>query len=696
MTALRRTFGLAVALFALSPFTLADLQSDFGEAIQALRRNERDRALEILKGIVASNPDNDEAYDLWRNTEEQAWLDILVAGDQFELYGKRLMALAEAGRKEKRNDADAIKELVRQVQSEDVIERRRAVLQLSSDHGEYATPYLLRGLADQDDDERRVMCIRTLTEMSTDVVPGLVAALDAEDAFTRRNVAYALGHIRDPRAAGALQLMANTDEDGQAREAAADAARRCGSNGNALQLLLDEGDAYHHRRGTVLRADHYSDVTWSMEDGELVPTEVPRFLYNDEMAIRAYRRALEADPNSLDAMAGLARAYVSEQEKLSTFEAAGALDAFDNADELRAHVGNLAVAASAAPNAALDRALSWAVAQGDTTAGVALSRKLGEVAGNVPAGLRAAVQSADGAIAAEAAVAIGNISYRTGQSADGVVAMLGEAAGRDIQRIAAVIDADQGRANAVASALRNAGMLVNTWNTGAKALATLNRVPGLDVVILADQLPDLTTNQVLVEVRDDARTAETPVFILAADADAASELYGDQITGAMSAPDASMILEALGDDMSADRREADALSQRAASTLANLALAGRTNIGGAVQKLESTLANRPDAVTIPAMQALAAAGGESSIGALAALLASDDRSDEARAAAGHAIAGILGRTGGNGGGAALNALMDVMNSDASLSVRSAASAALGRMSLDAEARARLFAGGASN
>ncbi len=692
MTALRRNLGLFVAISTLTFSAHADLQSDFDSGVRALRRGNTEEALKIFQGILADDPSHEAAYQLWKQADDQAWVEVLMAGGQFELIGKRLMGLAEVGRKERRNDGDAVKALVRKATGEDVIERKRAVLQLSSDHGEYAAAYLLRGVSNQDDDEKRVLSIGALTQMSADVVPPLIAALQSDDAFTRRNVAYTLGYIADPRAAGALQLLADTDTDTGVQSAASDAASRCGGNGNALAMLLELGDAYHHRKDSALRASYFSDVTWSIEGTELKSQEVPRFLYGDEMALRAYGAALRAAPDSLDAQAGFVRSCVSEAAKLDAFEMAGSADSIENIDWVRMHVANLSVHGSAMSTAAMDRALSWAVAQDDATAAIALCRRMGAVANASTPGLRAAFASADGAVSTEAAVALGDVAVRTGQAADGIVAKLGEAAGRDILRIAAVIDSDEGRASSVSSSLMEAGMMVNTWNRGTTAISTLRRVPGVDVILIADSLSDLTTNQVLTEVRDDARFANVPVFVLANDADAASEMYGDSVAGAMSGSDVSSVVAALGADESSDRKAADDLSRRAAATLAHLALSGRTNLGGATAALAGTLAHRPDAVTVPAMMALGASGGADVAGAIAAVISDDARSDEARSAAGQALSDIFARAGGSNDSGVATALIAVMGSDASVAVRTAAGSALGRMNLDASVLSGMTAG----
>src|SRR5205085_11960947 len=86
-------------------------------------------------------------------------------------------------------------------------------------------------------------------------------------------------------------------------------------------------------------------------------------------------------------------------------------------------------------------------------------------------GLNAALQSSDGAIRSEAAVALGTIAARTGTPADPmVVAALGEAVAREVVRTAVVLDGDESRSAAVASALEKKNVFVNRWTSGARGV----------------------------------------------------------------------------------------------------------------------------------------------------------------------------------------------------------------------------------
>lgn len=652
----------------------------FNEGVDLLKRGQDSAALEKFSAVLALDPSNEAAYELWKSTEHEIWLDLLVKGGQYELVAKRLMDRAQLGRAEKADDEAAIRALLRELQSDDVIARTKATRALAANHGEYAVQYMLPSLADENASERRVLFMHALTEMGTDVVLPLIAALDSEDAFLRRNVALTLGYVGDPRAAAALTWHAYNDADEGVRSAAAEAAKKVGSSGDALALYLQLGDDYHHRRATVLRAVDYSDVVWGWQDDALVATPVPRFLYNHELAKNAYYDALETDATSLDARAGLARAYVAEIVELELRADAGLDDA-----GLGDQIAEAAIAVNTAGLDALDRALAWAVQNNHTAVGVGLIRVIAQNSSSPTASLNAALGSSDGALRGEAAVALGEIALRSGKAPSPTTVLgLGEAAGREVLRIGVVIDGDEARGRALADALSASGMVVNFWNTGATGLALLKRAPGVDVIVVADTLPDLTVDQVIDEIRRDERTSATPLILLGE-----SDAYADRVTAVMApGSDLSVIEEAMSAELDGDRARADALAAAASETLADLARSG-ADVSTALGSVAGALASRPDSVILPAMRALGAAGGAGEVAALAGVLMDSGRSDAARIGAADALAQIAARERIGGPDELLQGLAGVIGSDATLDVRIAASRALSNMAIDDATRAEL-------
>jgi CheY-like chemotaxis protein/tetratricopeptide (TPR) repeat protein len=693
MTGSHRKLGLtlALALFAAPVFAApipflqgGDVEELFKQGVDLLQRGRDEEALQAFQRVLAQNPTPEQAYELWKSTDDAVWLEMLVKRGDFELVAKRLMSLSESGRMARRNDEAAIKAALKDLTGDDAA-RRKAVRALASLHGEYAVPYMLPTLGEAGDAERSLLYITTLSQMDDDVVLPLVEALNSDDAKLRRNLCLALARIGDKRAAGMLAVLKDKDSDGVVRQAAAEALIACGGSGNALNDFLAAGDGYLVRRDDVLAPHQYSEVVWSWSEKGLVSNPVPRDIYGDELGRKSYYRALAVDPNSLHARAGLARVYATEAAKLEELAASGQ-DVSATMNDLK----NAGVAVELAGADALDAGLQMAVRDRDALSGAALAHALGEQSSMATPGLEQALRSGEGALRSEAAIALARIALanRTPASAD-VVSRLGEATGREVVRLAFVIDAKADRCANLTEGLKKLGIEATCWDGGAKGLAMLHRVPGVDVVLVADSLPDLTTDQVIDDVRADPRHEKTPILVLSADAAKAGELYGSSTQGVL--VDGGLlepVTAALTGAMEGDRAKADKLAMQAAHTLAHLAMAG-TNVSGALEGVASTLASRPDEVAIPAMLVLATAGDGANLAALIAVVGDAKRSDAARSAAAQAVARIVAR-GAQPSNEGLQTLGSVIKSDASLEVRTSAARAIGSLRMDPNMRADLL------
>ncbi len=664
-----------------------DVQALFEQGVDLLRRGRDEEALVVFERVLAANPSHEQAFQLWKSTDIEIWTDILTKQGDFELIGKRLIGLAEMGRLTRRDDAEAIRGLVAQLDSNDPITRRSAIRQLAAEHGEYAVPYMLGALADAGAEQRRTSVMQALTDMNLDVVVPLMAALDSPDPYLRRNVALTLGYIRDPRAVPALAAVASLDEDTGARQAAVDALARLGAQvANAAPAFVQLGQSYLDRRedSAVFEA---RDVVWSWQGRGLSKKAVPPGVYPEEMARWCFAHALWVQPGSAAALAGLVRAQAGEVARLEILAQSGQ----ELGDMLEAARAGSAVVGIAGRDA-VDAALSSAIAAGDFIAAAALVPAVAAVAAAPTPGLSQALASEDGALRSAAAIALGRIAVDgRGRVSSEAVRELAHVVGRQIVRLAFVIDADQERAAAIEAALLSQGMMVGKAKSGALGLGTLRRLPGVDVVLVADRLPDLTIQQVLSELQDDARFQATPRLVITDDAERASELYGESAQGVVAGGDVSGVPEVLSAGLDRDREQADLLSQQAATTLADLAAAG-AEILPALDALAGTLATRPDAVALPASWALARAGTGAQVPSLVAVVADPTRSDEARASAANALARIVARGAGQIPTEGQAVLIVVIGSDAAAAVRHRAAEALGLSLQDSAVRGELARG----
>ena len=688
MTGMSRKIGLVFVLsvLAAAPSSAQDIQATFDEGVDLMRRGRDEEALRAFERVLAADPSNEDAYQLFKRTEHEVWIQILSKKGDMELVARRLMGLASLGRLERRDDAEAIRALVGQLSTDDAVSRISATRQLAAEHGEYAVPYMLPALADSGNESRRTAVMVSLAEMGLDVVPPMIEALDAPDAFLRRNVALTLGRIKDLRAVPMLAQVAASDPDTGARQAAQEALAKLGNQGaKPAAAFVLAGHDYVERRDTVLAPHMYSNVVWRWEDRGLAKTAIAREIYPEAMARKCFARALASEPGSAEALAGFVRAQVGAMTKLEILAAAGR-----DVGEFEEYVHSGSAAVGYAGLDATDRALQSAVASGDVAAALGLVAAVRAVSGQPTPGLQAALSSNDGSLRSAAAIALGHLAVdsRSGVSAE-VVNELARAVSREIVRIAFLIDANEERALEIAAGLRGQGMLVSGAKTGGMGLAMMGRLPGVDLVLVADRLPDLTAHQVLTELAEDQRFAGTPRLVITDDAERAGELYGEKAAGVVAGGDVSGVPEVLGDGLQGDREKADRLSQAAALTLSDLASAG-ADLSAALDALAGTLAARPDAVAVPASHALERAGTGAQIPALVAVVADSTRSDEVRSAAAGAIAMIVARGAGTVSAEGISTLRGVAESDAARSVRMAAARAVGVSAASAAARAEMI------
>lgn len=646
------------------------IQDNFDRAVELLRGGNNAEALDMLRQVLAEDPSNERAYDLWLSTEERVWVDMLVEEGEIALIAQRLMSLAEMRVETRRNDEDAIRGLLDEIYSGDSGARRKAIVTLSAQHGEYAVPYMLPALADEVDDDRRVNAMQALTVMSERVVLPLIEALDSSNAYQRRQICFTLGHIGDRRAHGMLAWVASSDPDGSVQDAARFGLEKLGGSASqdaARAAFLAAGDAYRARAESVLGPDMASSVVWSWSGGALESREVPGWLYAEEMAAKSYYRALAAGAE--DAAAGIASARAAQLSAQMSREWAG----LDGDDSIQA--GMLEIVASGP--AALTSALSRALASQDDAAAWGLCYAMGACATKPSDALKRALD-ARAPVSGQAALALGKIALRTGKAASAATAAeLAESAGREVNKIVGLSDSDATRSAALISALEARGAHVALWSSGAEALVAMRRAPGFDLFIIADDQVNLTAHQVLSEIRNDPRFEETPILVASSSEDA-EDLYGEMATAILTGGDdmGSSLDDALAGELTGERARAASQAADSAAMLGELASAGRTDLSAALSGLGSAVETRSDEVAIPLMSAMGRAGVPALMTNIAAVLSDDSRSEAARSAAAIALGDYFGR-GNTGSEEVLESLRSAALDSDSFDLRLAASRALG-------------------
>ncbi len=652
------------------------------QGLQLLRQGDDEAALEKFRAALAADPSSEEALTIWREVDQNVWLRMLSKGGEFDLIARAFMDRSKAPRGAARKDAAAIDALVNEALSSDFGARQFALATLAANHGAYTIQGMVGPLGDADNDDRRILAMEAAFRMGAVAVQPVIALLEAPSSALRRSAAVVLGRLGDARALGALAWHAEADTDSTVRAESKIAAGKCGwvaGMGSASQILSHEAAGYLHQLAAYVRPWESNDVAWSFADGQLVDHAISRSVFAAEMARRSASMALVADASNARAVTALAMAYAEASLQARHLAAAG--DSAAEAQTLAEKQTAIGQALLLCGSAALESGLGFALESGDARLANVLIEQIAKSTPRgaaVPAAVTLALGSPNRSVRIHAALAASAIDSAFGAN-PAVVALLADAVGERVQRIAMVIDQDAVRRQSLVSGFEGARWFAAGSDSGASGLARLRRFPGTDLIVVSSSLTDVAVAQVLHELRADARTKDVPVVMVtsAADLENMQSLHGDAVKSVVAAFDAAAMEAALeGAPMNPERERAEQIAAAAATALMNAASLADASRGAALAALADAAAGRNDGVRIPATVALGRFGDAGQQGALAGLLGDAGASAEARSAAAVALSGMATRGIGftDGAVAALKAALD----DSEASVRLGAASALGR------------------
>ncbi|MEM7201605.1 MAG: HEAT repeat domain-containing protein [Planctomycetota bacterium] len=660
---------------------------DFAEGVKQYRLGRYDEALQTFRAVLAADPTNEEAFEIFLKTDQQVWAALLQDGEDFRKIAQHMLDHATLGRSERSRDEDAIRELVDQATSDgDFGTRRGAVLSLTADHGEFAVPALVEKLGDTDSEDAQVKGIVALYDFGRTATLPLLEVLASDDTLLRRNVVAVLGHVKDERAVPALARLTESDSSDAVREAAATALRNIGGGSGSSAVVLYKEAAERFLSDSGVRGTDRSEVIWSWVDGALVAQDVPVAVYNFELAKKFAHAAVDLDPVDRGAKVLLARAYLGEAAAITESVASGSED--EALSELAAWVPALQNVAAATGLDVLRSAAADSMDAGMVPMAVAAIELLGDVETGedlASSPLVAAVDNRNKRVAYSAALALAKAGGATPPAANRVVSVLGSAVQEETLLNVKVIDQSPVTERAAAEASFARGTAIDVSDSAADAMNDLYQFPNVDVVVLNENIADALPEAIIGLVQKNPRMQHIKVLVVTNDPDAAAERYGDRIAGAIAGPVSGESLrqaveEALADvEPDALRARADKVAVAAGQALANLA-ANNVNVGGALGDLAGQL-GRTDAIAIPVAMALGSGGTEAQIGALLEAIQGADASVELKVACADAIGDVLARSGGVAPDL-FQALLAVAQTGGDAALRSAAVRALAKGNLD--------------
>ncbi len=660
------------------------------EAVALLRLNKQEEGVAKLKEILAADPSNADALQLYQSVSQDEWYMLMTSKGEVQQIAQSILARAKAERKESSRDEATINELVAKATALDADAdyqvRQNAINTLIENHGEFAVPALLAKLADKDNLDGQIKAIAALQQLRGSAVLPLIQALKGSDETTVMNVAAALSLIGDDRATPMMAHLAN-DERATISQIARRFLAKKGVQGSGADLLVKQAGQY--LKG-IVPFGGYSEVVWRLDGDKLVATDVPALVFPYELAKGCAADAVKIAPNDLAARSMLAQANLAQANVIETSVAQGD----ESLKALEPVVGDLKITAMAAGIDSLRAALKDGLAEGLAPVSLGAIEALAsvETADTIASSsLQDALASGDKRVkyaAAEALVkATGGVDV---PQADRVVGVLADAVTEETVRTIQVISPSLEAQQAAEATGKQRGKVVDASASGVDGMRRLLINPNTDVVVISENLPDRLPEDVIGNIKKDPRMANTKVVIIAKDEAAARERFGAEvgIVQAPLSPDAlsKAVDSALEGVSSPSSVRSEAFASQAGEALVTMA-AKKTNIGGALANLALQL-NRGDAVAVPAARAIGLSGSAAQLGDLVAALTGSGSVDLKKAAAG-AIGDILARTDSCPRDVA-EALTGVLSSDADASLRRAAAAAMSKAKVDGATKAQVL------
>ncbi|MGQ0612527.1 MAG: HEAT repeat domain-containing protein [Planctomycetaceae bacterium] len=691
-----------------------DVGSLLKQGLQLVREGKFKEGVASLRSALDKDPTNEQVLAALGRAEYEAMLSVLASGDDGMKIAQEILRRAFPDLPDRAFNKEDLDRLIGlAVTSEDYGDRFDAAVSLARTYGEFAVPGLLAYLESTNTDHRVNAHIVLMNRIARDAALPLNEALQSPNASVRRLVAGELQTIGDERSLAALAEASEKDTDTDARAKASQALQSLvqrhpyAAGMSASDLYLKLAGLYY---ADTYRVKSFADkpvVTWRWSDG-LTMMPVPRHLYTLKLAEEAAYDALRLNPGSGAARAMLARILMSESLSAA---AVAAVSDDETAKEAAAALSTAPWTVAAMGWGTVSQALSDCLDSSDNMVATALLGIMPGIYGSTDftadnAVVRALSDDANAVrYAAQEAVLRFNGARRIASFPDpeGFLQAVATAAGEVVPRQILVVDGNDARRNKILADLQEQKYLAYGATTAMDGVIRSLRFAGLDMVILASELPDLAVQGAIARLREDERTRNVPIVLVCTDAELADAdwrggLEG-KVQGFASVPSGpGLPTEAFrgvvngafagaGPDVQARYRVSAGVLDALAGTDTGNTLFPWNSLTGTLTAVLSSGAPEDPPVKLNALRALGNIGDASAVGALASFFGGGE-SAGLRASAGSAIGAIC-----RGGNVALDAdsfkALLGGTQDADGSVRGAAFAALGGANLTPEQALRV-------
>jgi HEAT repeat protein len=637
---------------------------------------------------------------------------IIIKNSSIGENAARVLELLEVGEFEKRKEPERIRANIEKLggdPQQEYIARRNLI-----DSGEYAIPPLIAALLDPGLAHLRPRIVSALGSLDKPAVNPLVVALAIRDDDIRLNLIQALGEIGYPQAIPYLRkLIADPNGPAEAKTAAARAIMRIEAitgrvfPGSPDVLFFRLAEKYYDEDPSV-RADPRLQTAnvwyWDDTSDALSATVVPQRIFGAVMAMRCCEEALLLRNDSAEAIALWLAANIRRESRSGMDIESGDPDEVGESDDTRPAIFPRALyfSLAAGPRYAhlvLDRAVrdnDSAVALGAlealrTTAGE--SSLIGTEDYKQP--LVEALKFPDLVVRIRAALALGAALPKSPfADSEFVVPVLAKALTLTGREQVLVIDNHQSNLNRVMDALRAGDRDVIGDTRSYRAMERARtEFHGLSGVFISTDAREPALPTVLSQLRSEFMYAKTPVVLLTkpgqsvlAEQVESGDPYAEAVDAAADGVALEAALERVRSRTGRARLDPDlalSLALKAAETLHAIGVDGRTVYGFGVAEpaLIVALSSDSEELQTTAASVLALARTSTAQRAVAMIALDAGNVDSLRISAFNSLAESAKHNGNLLEERQIAQLVEIARDDTDLTIRTAASEALGALNL---------------
>ena len=677
----------------------------------------RFRVADAYAQALLSHPELDPVEILELANRDRKSVDTLLILIQSSSLGEnaaRVLELIHEGEHQKRQQLDRIRANIENLGKGP--QQEYFAIRSLAESGEYAIPPMVEALLDPAREDLWPRLITALTKLGKPAVTPLAMALAVRDNDVRVHLIRALGEIGYPHAIPYLQrLTLDESMPESTKQAAMQAIDRIAAitgrvfPGTAVDHFFELAEKYYDEDDMV-RADPRVDTAnvwyWDASAQTLTATVVPERIFGSVMGMRCCEAALNLQPDRADATALWLAANTRREHRLGMDPESGDPNETGEEDATRPAVFPRALyfTQAAGPRYA-HLVLARAVKNQDASLALGAIEALRVTAGetslvgteDLRQPLVQALRFPDLIVRIRAALALGAALPKS-PFADSqfVVPVLADAVTLTDREQVLVVDADQGNLNRVMEALRAGGRSVvgeTNFHRGMERVRT--EFQTLRGLFISTDVAEPGPAAALQELRSVFVYSKTPVVVLTkpeqsllAEDLAEADGYVETVDAAVTDADLEAAFERVRARTARTAVDTDlslSLALEAVETLRRIAVDGRTvyNVGVAEPALVAALASMNEDLQTAAATVLALIPTPAAQQAVGQLALDAANPQSLRIAAFDALAESAKRHGNLLAGAQVTELISISRDDADLTIRTAASQALGAVNLPA-------------